>query len=554
MPSKLKAILFVFLFALLWLPLFQEFTKWFKEPQLKGAFVKPNIPKFSIDSLADFKFQKQFEDYENYNFGFRGAFVKIRNSVDNILFNDLSVVDNVAGKDEFIFSKKSIEKTLGILYNSKEKNDAVIEKIKFLKEGVEKHGGQFLAVIAPSKEKIFPDFLPNPYHGNYKEPNDYIDFIEGYKKANIPFIDFCPYFKKLRDTCRYSLFTTTGFHWSMYGASFAQDSLVSYMEKSLSKSIPKCKRIRIEISDTARESDADFEYSLNLFYKLNTSQYYYPKFEMVASTKKNYRPKVIIIGDSYFWQVKNQKMLQYIFSEDSKFWFYFATTAYPLSDAAGVPLRKETDVIDELESADYVILFANLSTLDFFPYGVTDYYYENISKPGVIGAIVKSIENNSKWVKNITNASKTNNLSLDLLLKAAAKKIYNEKKTIQIKAANNKYVCAGGDDDKVLLANRDSASDWEQFSLLHLDSNKIVIYSYKKKFVSAELNSKSEITANRKNIGAWEIFTIQYLENDFIAFKADNGKYLSLDKKSQQLFANANAIGKNEKFKLIDKK
>jgi hypothetical protein len=121
-------------------------------------------------------------------------------------------------------------------------------------------------------------------------------------------------------------------------------------------------------------------------------------------------------------------------------------------------------------------------------------------------------------------------------------------------ASNNKYVCAGGDNDKVLLVNRDNASGWETFSLLLLEKNKTAIYSYKKRFLSAELNSKSEITVNKESIGNWEIFTIQHIENDFITLKADNGKYLSLDENSQQLFANATTIGKNEKFKLIDKK
>jgi hypothetical protein len=111
MQQKLKVILFAILFALLWLPFIQEQTKLFKEPELTGAFVKPNKPKFSIDSLNKLSFQKQFEDFENYNFGFRGLMVKLRNSIDYVLFNDLSV-DYLRGKNGYIFNLPSVEKTL----------------------------------------------------------------------------------------------------------------------------------------------------------------------------------------------------------------------------------------------------------------------------------------------------------------------------------------------------------------------------------------------------------------------------------------------------------
>jgi hypothetical protein len=409
MASKLKAILFVFLFALLWLPLFQEFTKWFKEPQLKGAFVKPNMPIFSVDSLTEFKFQKQFEDYENYNFGFRGLFVKIRNSVDNILFNDLSLVDNLGGKNGYIFNLPSVEKTLGFLYNGRDHNMAVIEKIKFLKEGIEKNGGHFLTVIAPSKEKIFPDYLPAKYFGKQKSFTDYNDFIEGYRKERIPFIDFCPYISQLRKDDQYPMFTKTGFHWSLYAASFVQDSLISYMENSLKKPFPKFKRIGVEFSDTARHSDADIEFSLNLFFSVGQSQYIYPKYQFVQSTSRNYRPKVIIIGDSFFWALQNLQTLKNVFSQDSRFWFYFSVYAYPLDFIqwqpmhanifAGTDLSKDVSIIDELHSADYVILFGNIGTMPIFPYGVADFYFDHALNKGILNSIFEFIKRNPKWNK-----------------------------------------------------------------------------------------------------------------------------------------------------------
>jgi len=127
-------------------------------------------------------------------------------------------------------------------------------------------------------------------------------------------------------------------------------------------------------------------------------------------------------------------------------------------------------------------------------------------------------------------------------------KCIKESKTIQLKAANNKYLCA--EENNIIIGNRDKSGEWETFTLLYFTNNMCSICSYKKKFLSTELNSKYEVTSTRTDKGAWETFTLIKLDNDTVAFKAVNDKYLSFDEKSLQIFAKANSIGKKEKFKI----
>jgi hypothetical protein len=217
--------------------------------------------------------------------------------------------------------------------------------------------------------------LPAKFNERQKEQSDYSDFILGLKKYSIPYIDFCSYFKKIVDTCSYPIITKTGFHWSMYGASLAQDSLLKYIQLYLPKPMPFYIRQGVEESKQARMADADFEEPLNLFFSLNQSRYVYPKMEMVKSSLQNKRPKVIIVGDSYFWQIKMLNQLKYIFSDESQFWYYFATS-FPIGDLPGIDIKKIA-VTKELESADFVVLLGSVGTLGTFPYGVTDYYSEH---------------------------------------------------------------------------------------------------------------------------------------------------------------------------------
>ncbi|MGZ3865216.1 MAG: alginate O-acetyltransferase AlgX-related protein, partial [Bacteroidia bacterium] len=549
MPKSIKITFFVFLMAMLWLPIIQEKERMIDETALKGAFVPPPEPEFSLDSLCDLKFQKQFEDFRNFNFGFRNFLVKLRNSFNYIAFRDLNNKDFICGKDNFIFDVNHIKYSLGIAYDGKEKNKATVDKIKFMKEGLEKRGVKLICFMIPSKEAELSGYLPNGYRNINGRPTNYGDLREGFKKNNIPEFDLYDYFAAKVSAGPYPFYTKTGSHWSIYGASFAQDTLLGYLSASLGKTFPQYKRTGVEMSDTARGDDKDFEGALNLFFSLNQPQYMYPKLEMVESTKNNYRPKVIIIGDSFVWQLKTLGIMKFVFSDDSKFWYYFNNASVPLGDQPWGSL-KDLNIIHELESSDCVLLEGSMGTTDWYPFGVADYYYEHVVVPGILEAVKQNVKGNKNWTDNLMK-NDPEGYSQEELITQAARRVCRDRSTIVIKAANNKFVCAGGDEQKELLANRDAASDWETYNMLQLANDRVAIYSHKNKFLSAELAQHNEITSTRTNIGDWEMFAVEGKGDGFVAFKASNGKYLSLDVKSQRIVASANSVGQNEKFKIV---
>jgi hypothetical protein len=131
-------------------------------------------------------------------------------------------------------------------------------------------------------------------------------------------------------------------------------------------------------------------------------------------------------------------------------------------------------------------------------------------------------------------------------------KIESGRKTVQLIAYNNKYVCADETRGDMMYANKDVPYTWETFSLLMFENGHCGILSYKNKFLCTELNNNREITATRDKCGDWETFTILSLGNDNVAFKAVNGSYISVDERGQ-LFANSLSVGEKETFKLIQK-
>jgi len=135
----------------------------------------------------------------------------------------------------------------------------------------------------------------------------------------------------------------------------------------------------------------------------------------------------------------------------------------------------------------------------------------------------------------------------------AGKKII-EKKTIYIKATNNKFICDDESKNDLLFADRDRPDSWETFSLIRFEKDQCAIQSNSGHFLSVEIGSQKEITATRTAVAGWETFTMIHLENNLVAFKAVNGNYVSVDEKNLQLFATENSIGRLGKFELIEKK
>ncbi len=549
MNHTIKKILFVTLLLLMLMPLLQQITRYFNETELKGAYVKPEPPEFSIASVASLDFQQKTDAYQNFNFGFRSFLVRLTNSINYLLFKDIAVEDQIEGKNGFIYSVGSIKRNItGDAYNGKQKNENTITQLKYIENIIREQGGQLMVLLAPSKESIMPENLPSRYDGVTQKEGDYEDFISYMKKYKVPFIDFNAYFKKIKTSSPYPLFTKTGFHWSVYGASLAQDSLVNALENLVSYLIPHSIRTGIELSDTAKWSDADFEPQMNLLFSLQDHKYVYPKLTIDKATINNQKPKAIIIGDSFFWQIKNLKQLQYILSADSKFLYYFKTS-FPLSDVAGSDM-KDIDVMSEIGSADVVILIASLGTLGEFPYGFSDYYLSNRYMGSILNGIKSGLKNTSSRFETIATEAKERNIQPELLINLKSKSIFNSGLKFYIKAYNGKYVCADAANSDLLFANRNEASGWETFTVINFDDGKSSIYSSLNKFLCAELNGQNEITATRKSIGNWESFNIVQLGDSTIALRASNGKYIKVDSKSLQLFATSESIGAAEKFKL----
>lgn len=127
------------------------------------------------------------------------------------------------------------------------------------------------------------------------------------------------------------------------------------------------------------------------------------------------------------------------------------------------------------------------------------------------------------------------------------------KKTVFLKASNNKYVCADESLGDLVYANKDIPSLWETFTLVTFNNNECALISFKDKFLTTDIQQGDKIIADRAVLGGWEVFTFEERADKAIVLKGVNGKYLSVDPNTLQLSAKSESPGTMETFTLIIK-
>lgn len=124
---------------------------------------------------------------------------------------------------------------------------------------------------------------------------------------------------------------------------------------------------------------------------------------------------------------------------------------------------------------------------------------------------------------------------------------------VNLKASNGKFLCADQFQSEKVVADRESASDWERFNLYILKNNECIIGTDNNKFLCVDLHRNASLYGDRSTTGDWETFTFNRFAGDTIVLTGVNGKYVSLDPVTKNLTATATSIGQNEKFKMIIK-
>lgn len=342
----------------------QHFLKKEDVEPLYGTIEFSDSVQFIWKNIEDKTWQKNKEEILKKNLLIRPILIRMQNDLDFRFFDEYHMGDLLVGKNGFYFSKGWAEARCCVNNLNKDTLSSYVKKLKTLSDLFNQKGKYFRVIIPPSKEEFFSNELPDEYI-NEKPNNDYHLYLNELKKNKIAYWDLLDFYKKVQDTVQYPVYSKTSVHWTNYGASFTLMNLLADMNKFFDNQMSK---IYVESQEVSKfkNGDGDTEATLNLFTRIDNSDFLYNRYK-VDSNRTPFKPKVLTIADSFYWQIIYCWKLSEMFSSDSKYLYYYNSIFFYTS----TPSKniKEINIIEEFKTADALIILNSSHNLLDYPFG-----------------------------------------------------------------------------------------------------------------------------------------------------------------------------------------
>jgi len=373
-PSKdtiIKNALFGVVLALLLLPWLEQNEHLFEPKPLGGAQPNSENVKFSVALWREVKFQEGQEKYISEHFGLRPFMVRFYNELFDRVFGEYQAQGVVMGKDGYLFEENYLLAASGRDYLGLDSITKLVSDLHLMEQDLAQKGKHLLVCLAPGKGSFFPDKMPDEYHHNGNTGRNYPDFIRSLQQQQIEVFDVQDWFIKMKATAKYPLYPKTGIHWSTYGEYLVADSLIKQVSSLTQKQMPSLKLKGIDQDNTPRDRDDDIELGMNLLRNLPDFKMAYPKFEIMPLPKGKKAPKVLVIGDSFYYGMYNWGMMEHVFQE-GEFWYYNHERLIPGKETSFIENLK--NYAKEVQQFDVVILLLTEANLPRFGFGMQQAY------------------------------------------------------------------------------------------------------------------------------------------------------------------------------------
>lgn len=448
MKSPVKVILFSLTGLLLFASMFQKITHVWSFKKLNGVEIPAPKPTLTFQNCCDGSFQNETEAYLKQNFGFRQPLIRLYNQYLWDFYN--TSIGNygilAVGKDGWLFEPWSVDDYYQIQYLQHAINaDQMVKQLASeakrvyqLQHILEPYGCHLFVSLVPSKDMLYPEYLPDHPIANFKSETKMSArsfFKDEYKRLGVNYLDFGEYFQRVKDTADFTIFPKTGTHWSRYSAIFAADTLIRYIEHLGNINIPNLVIGQRTLQD-AHEADMDLENLLNLIRPLPKPHYYYA---MVTSDKDSttVKPKMITIGDSFWWNIIYQIPVQEIFST-FPYWYYNSTIYYDPNYHS----TKEINIVDEVLSADFINLFYSATQLYKLNDGFTKkallaLCYDPEEIESTSATLEKNICADSAWTAKLKQRAESQGKTFEEVVKNEAQWLINDSPELFFPELNN---------------------------------------------------------------------------------------------------------------------
>jgi len=440
--NRLKKISFVLLIVVMVFPALQKELQIVHVPELNGDFIENKMPRFTWQSFYDGSFQSVFEPYLEQHIGFHNTLVRLKNQLDYSLFKKPNAEGIVIGKDNFIFEYDYIREITGRAYVGYDFIDEKLRRLQYVQQYLKRNfNTDFVIVFIPGKASFYKEYIPGKYLRNVQDSTNYKVYLDEIKRRGIQYINLNEYFLQIKESAEYPIFPKYGTHWSIYGMSRASHVLIDSMEQMKSKKLNDYNTDSLYFSSAPLRTDYDGGKALNLLLNLSDELYAYPDYYFGKDSSR-YKPKVLTIGDSFYWNIFNAGIPKNLFANES-FWYY-NNKVYP--DYYFAPkYTSDINLKEEVEQMDFVFIMVTERFLNVFDWKLIDQLYylytpDYIQDP--VYDYMNDIVLDAGWFNKVIKEAAVKKVSLgSALLLNATNHYYNiEKSDFMIRYGLKSYI------------------------------------------------------------------------------------------------------------------
>ncbi|RMG17769.1 MAG: hypothetical protein D6730_23640 [Bacteroidetes bacterium] len=351
-------------------PLLQTRLSWLQARPLAGAFTLTEAPQLSVPAWFSGDFQQQTAQALKENPEIRPLFVRLKNEWLFRIFHAESHPVLEIGRRGYLFDKTYIHAALGLDYQGDAFIEQQVQQLSRLHAYLQQRGKQLLLLMPPPKAAHIPENLPAAYAAFEPGLSNRRALAAACRQQQIPFMDFS-FLRKLEKQQGWPMYPPTGLHWSHYGATLAADSMTRYMEQLLHIRMPRMQVDSLLITNEIRPPDNEFGELLNLLRPYPYDSLAYPLLSFHTDSATT-RPRVLILGDSYYRLLYDLGFQQQLFHPASRYWHYFEQHISPEHEG-GASIDKSPAALQRvLEDTDLVLYVASATNLHRMGFGFTE--------------------------------------------------------------------------------------------------------------------------------------------------------------------------------------
>lgn len=185
-----------------------------------------SFPKIKENGKINLKFFDSLNSYFSDNFAFRQNLIEADAIIKKNVFRQSGNEKIIVGNKGYLFFGETLDDYLGRNVLSNREIYSCTRVLSLLQENVEQKRRQFLFVIAPNKNSLYPEYMPKRYI-KISDNNNYRLLQEEMKKENINTIDL----KKMFIDSGKEVYQKLDSHWNNQGAAMGCNAILNYFDK-----------------------------------------------------------------------------------------------------------------------------------------------------------------------------------------------------------------------------------------------------------------------------------------------------------------------------------